>query len=385
MSDRVADLVVIGAGPAGCILALSLARSGYDVVLCEQHRIPHDKLCGEFLSGQAVARLREVGLADGLVRDFAPPIIDHLRFVVPGERELVHPLAPPAIGLSRLRLDATLAAACVEAGVEVRSRWRAARVRADQAGFVVDGVASAGGEERQHLRARVVAGAFGKEERLMDGRGSENEPPLEFIACKAHHLGEPPRGAVELFAFPGGYCGVAAIEGGRVNVCALATRASFRRAGATIEGLLAEASRQNSALAERLSRLEPVGSSFLTAGGMRFRRRLPVSRSLLHLGDAAAMIAPLCGDGIGIALSSAALARHWVARRLEGRVGHEAMLAGYARSWRSAFLRPLARGDALQQLLLAPRAAAWTVRVCRAWPAITAWLVRGTREVPVAP
>jgi flavin-dependent dehydrogenase len=175
---------------------------------------------------------------------------------------------------------------------------------------------------------------------------------------------------------------VASIEGGRTNVCGLATREVFRRAGSSVEALVGEASRQNPALAQRLERLAPESAIPLTAASMSFERRRPIAGSLLCLGDAAAMIAPLCGDGIGMALSSAALAGDWVGRRLQGDLMPDAMLSGYARSWRRAFKRQLEVGEVLQRLLLAPRTAAWTVQMCRALPALTGWLVRHTQETP---
>jgi len=384
-NGELADLAVIGAGPAGCALALEVARSGFEVVLCEQHRIRRDKLCGEFLSPEALAHLRNFGLDRALAPTFDSPSIDHVRVTVPGQRDLVHPLSPPARGLSRLHLDGALAAACSQAGVRVLDRWRATRIRdAGEESFVVEGVDGDGA--RLELRARIAAAAFGREERLGEAERSERVREDErrrssrFIAWKGHHRGEGPGSGVELHIFRGGYCGVASIEGDRTNVCGLATREAFRSAGSSVEALVGEASGQNPALARRLAGLDPLSPIPLTAASMSFQRRRPIDGRLLCLGDAAAMIAPLCGDGIGMALSSAVLARDWVKHRLAGDVTPDAMLSGYARSWRRAFLRQLEVGEALQRLLLAPRTAAWTVRMCRALPALTGWLVRHTRD-----
>jgi flavin-dependent dehydrogenase len=118
---------------------------------------------------------------------------------------------------------------------------------------------------------------------------------------------------------------------------------------------------------------------------MVFHRRRPVAAPLLLVGDAASIIAPLCGDGIGMALSSAALAETWLLAFLEGRIDRGAMLRGYARGWHGAFRRQLAIGRVLQLLMLEPRRAAWALRACRRWPALTDWLVRHTRDVSPCP
>src|SRR4051812_43678250 len=44
------DIIIIGAGPAGCVAAIMLARGGWRVRVVEQHHYPRDKVCGECLS-----------------------------------------------------------------------------------------------------------------------------------------------------------------------------------------------------------------------------------------------------------------------------------------------------------------------------------------------
>ena len=56
------DTAVIGAGLAGSFAAIKLASAGQKVILFERERGPHHKVCGEFLSGEAVACFDNVGL-----------------------------------------------------------------------------------------------------------------------------------------------------------------------------------------------------------------------------------------------------------------------------------------------------------------------------------
>ena len=56
------DHVVIGGGLAGCMVALKLASAGREVVLLEKQREAHDKVCGEFLSAEAIGYLRQAGV-----------------------------------------------------------------------------------------------------------------------------------------------------------------------------------------------------------------------------------------------------------------------------------------------------------------------------------
>src|ERR1700751_3471790 len=61
MQNRIEQLV-IGGGPAGPMLALRLAASGREVILLEKKREPHHKVCGEFLSEEAIGYLERIGI-----------------------------------------------------------------------------------------------------------------------------------------------------------------------------------------------------------------------------------------------------------------------------------------------------------------------------------
>src|SRR5688572_3055283 len=125
------DLVIIGFGPAGAALALPAARSGARVLVLEQHRVPHDKLCGEFLSPDAVLGLEALGIRvdGGAGGDGAnPPRIDRVRITAPGVPAVERPLPWGGRGMSRLALDRLLAGACRAAGVEIREQWRASDI-----------------------------------------------------------------------------------------------------------------------------------------------------------------------------------------------------------------------------------------------------------------
>ncbi|MDK4314265.1 MULTISPECIES: geranylgeranyl reductase family protein [Corynebacterium] len=60
------EIAVIGGGPAGATAAIYAARAGWDVVLVDQATFPRDKTCGDGLTPRAMAKLRELGLLDGV-------------------------------------------------------------------------------------------------------------------------------------------------------------------------------------------------------------------------------------------------------------------------------------------------------------------------------
>jgi flavin-dependent dehydrogenase len=110
-----ADVAIVGAGPAGALAALALARAGLDVVLIDRASFPRDKTCGDALMPDALAALRKVGLADH-VRARAR-VLDTLRIYAPDDTP-VRVKGDFAV-LPREQLDACLCHAAVAAGARL--------------------------------------------------------------------------------------------------------------------------------------------------------------------------------------------------------------------------------------------------------------------------
>ena len=103
--ERQADVIVVGAGPAGSAAAYHLASAGADVLLLEKSSFPRDKICGDGLTPRAVKQLIGLGLdldAPGWQRNLG------LRIVGAGHRlELPWPelSSYPPYGMVRNRMD----------------------------------------------------------------------------------------------------------------------------------------------------------------------------------------------------------------------------------------------------------------------------------------
>src|SRR6266576_6794386 len=62
MTQMDADVAIVGAGPGGSTLAALLARRGLSVALIDRDTFPRDKLCGEFLSYDALPIVERLGV-----------------------------------------------------------------------------------------------------------------------------------------------------------------------------------------------------------------------------------------------------------------------------------------------------------------------------------
>src|SRR5215207_8639870 len=108
----------IGAGPAGSVAAILLARAGWSVTLIEQHRFPRDKVCGECLSALGADVLRRLGLFDDVLSRGAVRL-DRALLHAPSGITVDAPLPRPMWGISRTALDGLLLDAASRAGARV--------------------------------------------------------------------------------------------------------------------------------------------------------------------------------------------------------------------------------------------------------------------------
>lgn len=67
-SNLSAEVLIVGAGPAGCAAAITLAQAGVDVLLIDQHDFPRDKVCGDGLIPDAMAALQALGVSQTVMQ-----------------------------------------------------------------------------------------------------------------------------------------------------------------------------------------------------------------------------------------------------------------------------------------------------------------------------
>jgi flavin-dependent dehydrogenase len=372
------DVIVIGGGLAGCSMAVQLARRGHGVLLLESEVYPVHKLCGEFLSPEVRGLFRELGVEDEI--DGAKPAsIRRVAITTRDGREWRANLPGEAIGLSRWSLDPLLFGAATRAGAEGRQ----GTVVRDVSGTAFDGFTVRFQVDGQIVeeRARTVIGAFGKRSRLDRSLGRQaGSGGSEFVAFKMHYRGADLDDWVELHAFDGGYCGMSHVENGLVNVCLIARVSALRDAGRSYDALREGLMRTNAALARRFDVLEPAMDRPVSVSQVSFRTRSTFEGDVVMVGDTAAMIAPLCGDGMAMALRSAAMAGPLVAGFLEGKIAFDELKREYDRSWRAGFRRQLGIGRVLQAGLFRPAVARAGVRLLNAFPQLGDYFVRATRD-----
>lgn len=358
------DAVVVGGGPAGAATATLLARAGRDVVLLEREAGPADKVCGEFLSREAGLYLEALGVDLGALG--AVPI-EAVR-LTEGAKIVRVVLPFEAWSLSRRVLDEALIGRAAAAGATIQRGVSVAELARRSEGY------RARLDDGATVDARTAFLATGKH----DLRGWKRPPGLQndLLAFKIYfELALAQRAEldhhVELILFEGGYAGLQPVEGGRANLCLVVRRARFAALGRRWGNLLAAMRAESPHLDRRLSGARSTWTRPLALSSIPYGHVLHEASGLFHLGDQAAVISSFSGDGMSIALHSAALAA-------------KSHLAGDSAE---AFQKRLAR-DVHAQVLLAAGLSHGLVRrptqlalcaVARRFPAIVAAAASRTR------
>jgi len=369
------DAIVIGGGLAGCSAALQLSRRGHEVLLLEKATFPRHKLCGEFLSPEAQSALRALDVLDDVWAAGAQPV-DQAQLTGPTGATVEYGLPGTALGLTRYRLDPLLFRQACAGGVDGRTNTKATAVEGDlQDGFEVcaDG---------QSFSARLVLGAYGRRgvlDRTLER--SFLDHTTGYVAFKAHYTG-PSRAlpdGIEVHAAPGGYCGVGPVEASRANVCWIGRTNALQEAGGTPEAMLAALERHNPALEKRMQPLSRVSERFEAVSQVPLMSKAQFVDDVCMIGDAAGMIAPLCGDGMAMALDSAELVAPLADDFLTGTLSPTAFRTRYRQEWRSTFSRRLRIGRWVHAAAFRSWATTTLLRACQVVPPLARWLIHSTR------
>lgn len=295
-----AEHLVIGGGLAGSMLAIRLTAAGREVVLLEKEREAHHKVCGEFLSREAIQYLQQAG-ADPLV--LGAHAIEFVR-LHSGNRTVEARLPFTALSLSRRVLDETLLVKAQATGCDIRRGACVEKLEAGDDGWLVR---LRGGEV---IRANTVFLATGKHD--VNGWERSGATQADLVGFKMHWKLAPAqseivRGAMELFLFHGGYGGLSLVESGTANLCLVVRRKTLRALGGWRE-LLESIETEVPALGNRLRKGTPCWQKPLAISPIPYGYLGGPADGVWRAGDQAAVIPSFTGDGMSIALHSAVLA-----------------------------------------------------------------------------
>jgi menaquinone-9 beta-reductase len=406
-----ADVLIIGAGPAGASTAILLRLAGWRVILVEKSAYPRQKVCGECLSAAGLALLDELGVG-AAVRDRAGPELQQVGWMS-GASTLIAHLPPCTDGpyrygraLGRDQLDAILVNRASELGVILIQPGKVRSVRGELGDFECDiqlSAADCARPGRSHesviRRVPIVVDAHGSWE-MGPEDGVRLIPRMprhasDLFGFKASFVNASlPQGLLPVLSFSGGYGGVVMAEAGRLTLAGCIRRdalAGWRghlpgaSAGDAFEMYLRASCRGLREILAGALRLEP----WLSIGPLRPHIRLSRPDRLFSVGNAAGEIHPLIGEGMSIALQSAFLLAGLLIRQPARAINATRALEihqAYRSAWRNVFASQLRLAAIFAQIAMRPVLSLPVTRLLANWPQLltAAAHLAGKARKPIA-
>jgi menaquinone-9 beta-reductase len=314
-------ITIVGGGLAGLALGIALRQQSVPVTLFEAGSYPRHRVCGEFLCGQGTDVLQQLGLRDALLA--AGAIQARVAsFHSPQRSYRTKSLPRPALCLSRHAMDQLLADRFRRLGGQLQERER-------------------------YVQSQPHPGLIRATGRRIHPSGTGPQ----WIGLKAHARSARLTADLEMHLIPNGYVGLCQLNGGTINACGLfaVTGPIPNLANRWPEFLRGPA---GSILHDRLRTAEFLPESFSAVSRLDLRPASNPTRSDCCLGDAWSMIPPVTGNGMSMALESAAWAAPCLAAYSRGEISWEQARLEVARRLHTGFARRLRWADRLQSLLL---------------------------------
>jgi flavin-dependent dehydrogenase len=375
------DVIVAGAGPAGSLAALILARAGLHVDMFDRAAFPRPKLCGDTLNPGALRVLEQYMPIAPIVERSLP--LDGMILTGPGTVVRgAYGTGTHGHAIVRRELDMLLVRTAVEAGVHFHERTLVAAPVVNGAGEVAGVVIQHDDGRRTQQPCKVVIAADGRESRLARS------------AALTHHPVRPRRWAIggyfsdaevdarygEMHVRRGHYIGVAPVCGGLANVCLVVPHSRGDGGWRDPSAMLMRAVRRDPRLAARFAGATLVDGPHVL-GPMALDARACGVPGMLLAGDAAGFIDPITGDGLRLALQGAALAADVTLEVLTGRCAKEQAAHVLAARRQAAFARKWRFNRVIRTVVATPGAVTGAALAARMWPAAFRAVIRFAGDV----
>ncbi len=367
------DVAIVGGGLAGLSLSILCSRAGYTTILFEKEMYPFHKVCGEYISFESWNFMNNLGL-DLAALDL--PVIKKLIVSSPGGQTISADLDMGGFGISRYFLDNELKKLAEINGVIVCDGTKVDDVVFNKDDFTVN-------FKQQTITAKIVAGSFGKRSNLdvkwkrefaLKKQGKLNN----YLGIKYHIKTDFPHDTIALHNFKDGYCGISRIENDRYCLCYLTKAENLKGANNSIPEMEKMILSKNPFLKKIFNESEFLFEKPVTISQISFDKKQPVENHVLMLGDAAGMIAPLCGNGMSMAMHSSKIAFDKMDLFLKKKISRQDMEKTYSRNWNSLFSKRLKRGRFIQRLFGQEHLTNGFISFIRHFPFIIKRMIRGT-------
>jgi flavin-dependent dehydrogenase len=336
-------VIIIGGGLAGLTSSILLAKANFEVILIERKQYPFHRVCGEYISNEVLPFLKSIGFNP---EDYGAAQINRLKVTSTSGNSLNSQLDLGAFGISRYQLDQSLYQIALKEGVKFILNHKVLEVNFIDEQFLLE----ISGET---LQASIVIGAFGKraniDQKLQRKFFYQRSP---YIGVKYHIKTDFPNNLIQLDNFKGGYCGISKIEQDLYCLCYLAQNKYVKKYG-SIKAMEENVLYQNQHLKHIFQNSAFVWSQPEVINEISFERKSLIENHILMCGDTAGMIAPLCGNGMAMAIHSGKILANHIIKYCSNGIDKNIRFnleQQYQIAWNNQFATRLKVGRGIQNL-----------------------------------
>ncbi|MDB5257254.1 MAG: fumarate reductase/succinate dehydrogenase flavoprotein domain protein [Chitinophagaceae bacterium] len=362
------DILIIGGGLSGLINARLLALSGLSVVVIEKNTYPFHRVCGEYISNEVKPFLESIGC---FPHTLAPTSISTLMVTSPSGFSLQAKLDLGAFGISRYAFDDFLKTKAIEAGATIVQGEQIYEVQKTNDGFICKSLT------QKTYTSRLVIGAQGKRsmiDKYLNRSFVQQRSP--YIGVKYHIRTHHPDDLIALHNFQDGYCGISKIENDTYCLCYLTTRENLRKHG-TIAKMEEAILYKNPFLKQLFTSSEFLFHTPEVINEISFSPKSLSDQEVIFCGDSAGMIAPLCGNGMAMAIHAAKLLSESIIRHKET-LDETAIYKHYKKEWTTHFKNRLRIGRTIQKLFGRNTTTEISLRLLSRFPFLLRWIISKT-------
>ncbi len=344
-------IIIVGGGLAGLIASIRLGRAGFNCQLFEKKIYPFHRVCGEYISNEVLPFLKREQL---FPQNFNVPNINVLQLSSVSGKMTELSLDLGGFGISRYTFDHFLAQQAINCGVEIIHTEVDKIIFNEEKKFFSVSVGNT------LYQADQVIGSFGKRSKLdADLQRDFMNKRSPYVGVKYHIRTQHPNHIIALHNFNGGYCGLSNIEEGKSTLCYLVHR-DLLREHKSIHELEKAVLFKNPHLQNIFSSSEFLYEKPETINEISFETKEPVYNHILMAGDAAGMIAPLCGNGMAMAIHSGKLVSDLIIDAAKNQHSNTWLEEMYSTQWNNLFAGRLRTGRMIQHYLFG---SAWSSRL----------------------
>ncbi|MEQ8517977.1 MAG: geranylgeranyl reductase family protein [Cytophagales bacterium] len=362
-SDNVYDVIIIGAGPSGTIASMLLSGKGLRIALLEKSVFPRDKICGDALSADVVNQLYKIDeyLGENFVKNVKKQNSAGVTFIAPNKKKLeipfLNPLTPNSGGFISKRLDFDnflFEQAASKSDIEIHQNIRILEI-ADEKEFISVRCAD------QHFKSKIVLGADGANS-VVRKYLSKNKIERKHHSAGVRQYYENVKGFndgkhIELHFYKEllpGYFWIFPLTENKANVGLGILSSTVAEKKINLRSKLKEIIESDPELRNRFSEAKPLEKVQGFGLPIGSKKRVISGNRYLLLGDAAALIDPFTGEGIGNAIRSARIATWHVQNCFRENKFDAKFNLNYDREIYKRMWNELRLGRSLQMLLKYP-------------------------------